>query len=432
MWETFGNLFRVPELRRRLLATLGLLVIFRIGSNIAVPNVDPSVIAQASSQNGGILAFMDALSGGALSRMSIFAMSVYPYVTASIIVQLLSMDVIPTLTEWAREGEAGRRRLTQLTRYLTAILGAVQAAGFTFGYFRTLFGANIVVDQSVFGYAEVILALTAGTVLLMWLGEMITEYGIGNGISIVIMAGIVSRVPAYLQSIYQTWYAGNQPQLALHIAFGVILVVIAVLVVAGVVYMHEGVRRIPVQYSRRVVGRRMYAGQQTHIPIKVNASGVIPIIFASSLLYVPVIIAAFFPNHGWATWIGANLNFQGAFYNVLYALLIVGFTFFYTYVQINPMQLADDMKKYGGFIPGVRPGRPTEQYITRIMNRITVAGAVFLAVIAIIPSLFIGVTGLTAVYFGGTALLIMVGVTLDTMKQLEGQLVMRHYHGFIR
>ena len=426
MFTTISNIWKVSDLRNRILFTLLMILVFRIGTFIPVPNVNAKVLAQLGSSP--IFGMLNTFSGGALKNFSVFAMSITPYITASIITQLLGMGVIRKFEEWQKEGESGRKKIAQITRYGTIVLGLVQGFGFAVMFNRQ--AAGLIVDTSWTGYALIVITLTAGTAFLMWLGEQITEKGIGNGISILIFAGIIAGVENGARTIYQTWFY-DQTNLGMSFVKLGLLLIGAVLIIAAIVYVQQGVRRIPVQYAKRVVGRKMYGGQSTHIPLKVNAAGVIPVIFASSLLTFPVTVAGFLPSNVVTDWIKANLAFGQPLYVVLEVLLIIFFTYFYTFVQINPVQLADGMKKNGGFIPGIRPGKPTEFFITRVMNRITLAGAFFLAAIAAMPVIFMNASGLN-MYFGGTGLLIVTGVALETMKQVESQLLQRHYQGFIR
>ncbi|PWK05693.1 preprotein translocase subunit SecY [Tumebacillus permanentifrigoris] len=427
MFTAISNIWKVSDLRNRILFTLLMILVFRIGSYIPVPNVNAKVLADASATNP-LFGMLNTFSGGALQNYSIFAMSITPYITASIIVQLLAMGVIPKFEEWQKEGEAGRKRLAQITRYGTVILGLIQAFGLTVTFSRTVSG--LLVDTSWTSYALITITLTAGTAFLMWLGEQITDKGIGNGISIIIFAGIIAGVERGARQIYAGWFSNEGPLGMAFVKLGLLIVGI-VLLIAAIVFIYQGVRRVPVQYAKRVVGRKQVGGQSTHIPLKVNASGVIPVIFASSLLTFPMTLAQFLPKSTVTDWIQANLAAGHPLYVSFEVLLIIFFTYFYTFIQINPVQLADGMKKNGGFIPGIRPGKPTEMFITRVMNRITLAGAIFLAAIAALPVIFMNVSGLN-MYFGGTGLLIVVGVALETMKQVESQLLQRHYKGFIR
>jgi len=429
MFRTLSNIWKVEDLRKRILFTLGILIIYRIGSFIPVPNIDRDALIAATEGGSDIFGLLNTFSGGALYMFSIFALGIMPYITASIIVQLLSMDVIPKFAEWAKEGENGRRKLAQFTRYGTVVLGLIQAFATSIG-FNNQYG--MVIDPSFTTYLVIAIVLTAGTAFLMWLGEQITEKGIGNGISIIIFAGIIAGIPGGIRTIYASEFVNNTDQLFLSIVKVLLIVIAVVLIIVGVIFVQQGVRKIPVQYAKRIVGRKMYGGQSTHIPLKVNSAGVIPVIFAISLLMFPVTIATFWRGKLWAEWVINNLYYDRPLGMVLYVILIIGFTFFYTFVQINPVQMADQMKKNGGYIPGIRPGKPTSTYITRVITRITLFGALFLAFVSILPVFFIALAGLPrSVQLGGTSLLIVVGVALDTMKQIEGQLIKRHYKGFI-
>ena len=394
--------------------------VFRAGIHIPVPGVDASVI-ESLFTSGNLFGLLDLFAGGALSKFSIFAMSITPYINASIIMQLLQ-SVVPQFEAWSKDGEDGRKKIAKVTRYGTVVLGFVQAAGMAFA----LRANNALVNNDFLSVFVVAIILTAGTCLLMWIGEQITAYGIGNGISLIIFAGIVARLPDGLETIYQYIQNGT-----INMFQAFLFAVIALAMIAVVVAVTQGQRRIPIQYAKRVVGRKMYGGHSTFLPLKVNQAGVIPIIFASSVLMFPVTIAQFIDNdfvHKIAdlfTW-GTPLQ------TALYALLIFIFTYFYTAISINITDMADNMKKYGGFIPGIRAGKPTADYVDNVMTKITLAGAVFLAVVAIIPNFLGSITGVQGVYFGGTALLIVVGVALDTMQQIESLMVTRHYKGFVK
>ena len=394
--------------------------VFRAGIHIPVPGVDASVI-ESLFTSGNLFGLLDLFAGGALSKFSIFAMSITPYINASIIMQLLQA-VVPQFEAWSKDGEEGRKKIAKVTRYGTVVLGFVQAFGMAFA----LRANSALVNNDILSVFVVAIILTAGTCLLMWIGEQITAYGIGNGISLIIFAGIVARLPDGLQTIYQYIQTGT-----INMFQALLFAVIAIAMIAVVVAVTQGQRRIPIQYAKRVVGRKMYGGHSTFLPLKVNQAGVIPIIFASSVLMFPVTIAQFIENdfvHKIAdlfTW-GTPLQ------TALYAILIFIFTYFYTAISINITDMADNMKKYGGFIPGIRAGKPTADYVDNVMTKITLAGAVFLAIVAIIPNFLGTITGVQGVYFGGTALLIVVGVALDTMQQIESLMVTRHYKGFVK
>lgn len=420
MLDSLSNIFKITELRNKILYTLMMFAVFRAGIHIPVPGVDASVI-ESLFTSGNLFGLLDLFAGGALSKFSIFAMSITPYINASIIMQLLQ-SVVPQFEAWSKDGEDGRKKIAKVTRYGTVVLGFVQAAGMAFA----LRANNALVNNDFLSVFVVAIILTAGTCLLMWIGEQITAYGIGNGISLIIFAGIVARLPDGLETIYQYIQNGT-----INMFQAFLFAVIALAMIAVVVAVTQGQRRIPIQYAKCVVGRKMYGGHSTFLPLKVNQAGVIPIIFASSVLMFPVTIAQFIDNefvHKVAdlfTW-GTPLQ------TALYAILIFIFTYFYTAISINITDMADNMKKYGGFIPGIRAGKPTADYVDNVMTKITLAGAVFLAVVAIIPNFLGSITGVQGVYFGGTALLIVVGVALDTMQQIESLMVTRHYKGFVK
>jgi len=386
--------------------------------------MNKEVLESMFTGQGGLLNFFNFISGGAFKNFTIFALSISPYITASIIMNLLTI-AIPSLEALAKEGEEGRKKIAQYTRYGTVVLAVIQAIGISIGLFR-----RALISTDVWSISVVVITLTAGTAFLMWLGEQITEKGIGNGISLIIFAGIVSRIPVGTFQTFRKLQVGDVSIVSL-----IIFVVLAIIIIAGVIAIQQGTRKIPVQYAKRVVGRKMYGGHSTHIPLKVNQAGVIPIIFAISLLQFPLTLTYFFQNGGFSNFVNTYLSPTGNpgvwIYNILYAILIVFFTYFYTAVTFNPVEVANNMKKNGGFIPGIRPGRPTSEYLSRTLNRITLAGALFLAVIAVMPSIILNFTDLQF-RFGGTALLIAIGVSLETMKQIEAQMVMRHYQGFLK
>ena len=420
MGNFFANLFANKELKDRIVYTFIMFIIFRLGVHIPVPGVNASVI-ESIFTSGNLFGFLDLFSGGALSKFSIFAMSITPYINAQIIMQML-VAVIPALEELRKDGQEGFKKIQKITRYGTIFLGFVQAFGISYG----LRANNALVDNSWLFLFVVCIVLTAGTCLLMWIGERITEHGIGNGISLIIFCGIVARFPEAMQTIVEYLQVGTITPLQA-LLFGLI----ALAMVAVVIEVNEGQRRIPVQYAKRVIGRKMYGGHNTFLPLKVNQAGVIPIIFASSILMLPVTLAQFIHVEwvqnvakffSWGTW--AN--------TVLYAILIVMFTYFYTAITVNVKDLSDNMKKYGGFIPGIRPGEPTMRYVDKVLTRITFTGSIFLAFIAILPNFIGNITNIQGVYFGGTALLIIVGVALDTMRQAQSLMVTRNYQGFIK
>jgi preprotein translocase subunit SecY len=425
--ESVQAAWKLGDLRRKVLFTLLMFLVFRVGAHIPVPGINQAALTKLINSST-FLGFFDVISGGALRTMSVFAMSITPYINASIIIQLLTV-VVPRLEQLQKEGEAGRKIITQYTRYGTVGLGFIQAIGMSVALGRptAITGGQVILMHPGLGtYLLVAISLTAGTAVLMWLGEMITEKGIGNGISLIIFAGIVSRLPAGAVNTFKLLQAGSIGVLSVGV-----LVILGLLVIAAVVAVNEGTRRIPVQYAKRVMGRKVYGGQSTHIPLRVNQAGVIPIIFAMSILMFPVQIAQWI-NNPIAQNVARQLQFGTALNSVLYALLIIFFTYFYTAIVFNPMDVADNLKKYGGFVPGLRPGRPTGEYINRVLTKLTLAGAIFLAMIAVLPNFMIAATGISSLYFGGTALLIVVGVSLETMKQFESHLLMRHYQGFMK
>jgi preprotein translocase subunit SecY len=420
MIATLRNAWQIPDLRKKILITVLLLVAFRAGVAVPVPGIVPEVIQQLFS-GGTLFAFMDLFSGGALSNYSVFAMSIYPYINASIIMQLMQM-VIPKWEEMSKD-EDGRKKLQGYTRYGTIILGTIQATGMT----MAIRARGALVSNSVWLLIEAILSLVAGTAFLMWLGEVITEKGIGNGISLFIFAGIVTGMPRELAQIWGLLRSGEAKWYN-----GVLLLLVSVVTILLVIWITEGERRIPVQYSKRVVGRKMMGGYATNIPLRINQAGVIPVIFASSLLSFPATIASFV-DKPWAAKLGEFFDYTQPWYTAMYAVLIFGFTFFYTGMVFNPLEVADNMRKYGGFVPGMRPGKPTADLLSRIVTRITAVGALFLAGIAVLPNFMIQITGLPGFHaLGGTALIIVIGVALETMKQIETQLVMRNYQGFLK
>lgn len=425
----FVNAFKVPDLRKKILFTLLIVAIYRLGAHIPTPGIDVERAQQLAAGGGGPgVQFLDLFSGGALTQMAIFALGIMPYITSSIIMQLLTV-VIPKLEAWSKEGEAGYKKITQWTRYLTVLLAILQSTGIAFlfhnGSIQDAAGdpVDLIPNFSVGIVGLIVLSLTAGTALIMWLGELITQRGIGNGMSILIFTSIVSSFPNEGSAILA--------QKGFTIFLG--LVLIAVLVVVAIVIMEQGQRRIPVQYAKRVVGRRMYGGSSTYIPLKVNQAGVIPIIFASSVLYIPQLLQNTIQHRGIQSFIENNLLDPGSLlYMFLFGGMVIFFAYFYTAISFNPTDVADNIKKYGGFIPGIRPGRQTAEYLDRILTRIVLPGALFIAAIALLPSIFLAAFNIQNLPFGGTSILIAVGVTLETMKQIESQLMMRHYEGFLK
>ncbi len=416
MWQSLLNAWKLPDLRKKLLFTAMIIGLYRLGCYIPVPGVDVDAVKNLTG-TGGVLDFINLFSGGALQQMAIFAMGIMPYITASIIMQLLTM-VSKRLEALMKEGPAGQKKVNQYTRYFTAALALVEAVGFVF-LFDSKYGAFGQGGVGGLEFVLVALTLTVGAVMVMWLGELITQRGIGNGISLMIFASIVSRLPSGLRKLF-----------TLNPGIWVLMAVIAVAVVVFIVLVTQGQRRIPVQYAKRVVGRKVYGGQSTYLPLRVNMAGVIPVIFASSVLMFPVTLAEMAP-WGWAKKLAEIFGPNSWWYLVAEVILIILFTYFYTAVQFNPIDQADNLKKYGGFVPGIRPGRPTAAYLDRVLTRITLPGALFLAAIVLLPTaLYKGLS--VPFYFGGTSILIVVGVALDTMQQMESQLLMRHYEGFLK
>ena len=426
MLKTVAQAWKIAEIRSKMIFTLLMLVVFRIGSNIPVPNINRDALAEMFTGEAGLFDLFDLFSGGSFSNFTIFALSITPYITASIVIQLLT--VFPFFEKLAKEGVEGRKKMAQYTRYLTVVLAIVQSIGLTVGLFR-----KAIIDQSAFSIIVIILVLTAGTAFLMWLGEQINEKGIGNGISLLIFAGIVSRIPSGIRSLFVQVSDGQMSIITL-----ILFALLAVAVVVVVVLIQEGQRRIPVQYAKRVVGRKMYGGQSTHIPIKVNQSGVIPVIFAMSLLQFPLTITYFLSSeNGFSMFVQKWLSPSGSpgmwIYGALNIVLIIFFTYFYNAMTFNPNEVAENMKANGGFIPGLRPGKATEEYLAKVMSRLSIVGAIFLAAIATLPTILGAfVPTLGSIHFGGTSLLIAVGVALDTVRQLENQMVMRNYQGFLK
>src|SRR6516165_1112907 len=436
MLTGFLRAFRTPDLRRKLLFTLAMIGVFRLGASLPTPGSSEknvSFCTGLAAQSGGVYQLVNLFSGGALLKLSVFALGIMPYITASIILQLLAV-VIPRLETLRQEGQAGQAKITQYTRYLTVGLAILQSTGIVaLARSGKLFqGVNcprsLLVNDSVFTVATMVICMTAGTAVIMWLGELITDRGVGNGMSLLIFTTVIAVIPGELLNIYRTRHA---------FTFAVVLAV-GVAIVGFVVFMEQAQRRIPVQYAKRMVGRRMYGGSSTYIPLKVNQAGVIPVIFASSLLYIPQLAASLFGNQnhpqGWYTWVNTYLvRGDSPIYMLTFFALIIFFTYFYVAITFNPTEVADNMKKYGGFIPGIRPGRPTSEYLNYVLTRLTAPGSVYLGVIALIPMIALALVGATSNFpFGGTSILIAVGVGLDTVKQIESQLQQRNYEGFLR
>ena len=421
MFKTISEALKVKEIRGKMIFTLLMLVVFRLGSNIPVPGINREYLAQMfSGDNMGLFELFNLFSGGSFSNFTIFALSVTPYITASIIIQLLTV-AFPYFERLAKEGMEGRKKMAQITRYTTVVLSLIQGLGLTVGLFR-----RTIIDQNWFTFIVITLILTAGSTFLMWLGEQINEYGIGNGMSLLIFGGIVSRIPSGIANIMDRYSDGSMNLITI-----VLFLAFALLVIMGIVEVQQGTRRIPVQYAKRVVGRKMYGGQSTHIPLKVNQAGVIPIIFALSILQFPLTIMYFFPDTAFYDFCEPGGSPGVWVYGILNVILIIFFNYFYTAVTFNPIEVANNMKANGGFIPGIRPGKATVDYLNRVMSRISIVGAIFLAVVATLPTIVSQYTGLE-IRFGGTSLLIAVGVALDTMRQLENQMIMRNYSGFLK
>lgn len=430
MFQTISNFMRVRDIRNKIIFTLLMLIVFRIGTFIPVPNVDAQVL-QATDQFS-LIGFLNTFGGGALANFSILAMGIMPYITASIIVQLLQMDVVPKFTEWAKQGEVGRRKLAQFTRYFTIVLAFIQAMAMSYGFNRMYDGSLIKAD-GISTYIVIAIVLTGGTAFLLWLSEQITAKGVGNGISIIIFAGIVAAIPGAANQIYAQQLDGAGDDLFIRIGIMALLVLAIIAVTVGVIYVQQALRKIPIQYAKRVAGRGATGGQQTHLPLKVNAAGVIPVIFAVAFIITPQTLSTFFGQNNVTDFIQNTFDYSKPVGMLIYVALIIAFTYFYAFIQVNPENVADNLKKQGAYIPGIRPGKNTQDYLTTVLYRLTFVGAIFLALVAIMPILFINFAGLPAsAQIGGTSLLIVVGVALETMKQLEAQLVKRHYKGFMK
>jgi preprotein translocase subunit SecY len=422
--SSFQNIFKIPELKSRVLFTLALLAVYRIGAHIPTPGIDGRELSKFLTERAGaLMGFFDIFTGGALSQMAIFALGVMPYISASIIFQLLTV-VIPAIGKLAKEGEAGRKKIVRYTRYATVFIAAIQSFGISVGL-EGMAGGAFVQNPGWSFRLMTMITLTSGTIFLMWLGEQITERGIGNGISLIIFAGIVAGLPNAVISTIRLVQAGE-----LSIFFVIFLIVMMVAVVVAIIYMERGQRKIPVQYAKRVVGRKVYGGQTTHLPLKINTAGVIPPIFAASIIMFPATVAGFIAIP-WVQAIARQLSPGTLLYTVLYVGMIFFFAYFYTAIIFNPVDIADNLKKYGGYIPGIRPGQKTSEYIYRVLSRLTFVGAIYLAVVCIIPEILIGRFNVPF-YFGGTSLLIAVGVSLDTISQIESHLITRSYEGFLK
>jgi preprotein translocase subunit SecY len=423
----FGNIFKIPELKKRIIYTLALLIVYRIGVHVPTPGIDTVALASFFARaKGTLLGLFDMFSGGALERLSVFALGIMPYISASIILQLLTVT-IPHLERLSKEGEQGRKKITQYTRYGTILLSVIQGFGISVGLEKMMSpgGAAVVIDPGWGFRIMTVMTLTAGTAFIMWLGEQITERGIGNGISLIIFAGIIARLPAAVGNTFRLLSTGEMGLFVI-----IILVILMVLVVAFILYVETGQRRITVQYAKRVVGRKMYGGQSTHLPLKVNTSGVIPPIFASSIIMFPATLASFIAIP-WIQNIASAMRPGNIVYETLYVGFIFFFCYFYTAVTFNPVDVADNMKKQGGYIPGIRPGKRTADYIDRVLTRITLGGAIYVSAVCVLPSILMTKFNVPF-YFGGTALLIVVGVAIDTIQQIESHMLTRHYEGFLK
>lgn len=434
--QTLKNIYKIDELRNRIGYTLGLILIYRFGSFVTIPGVDPQQLMALKNQSAdGLLGLLNMFSGGAFSNASIFALGIMPYISASIVIQLLGM-AIPYFQKLQKEGESGRKKINQITRYLTVLITGLQAPGYIANLISQLpaqaitpFDPNVT-SPSVFFWISSIVILVAGTMFVMWLGEKITDKGLGNGISLIIMIGIIARLPFALSSEF----IGRMEQKGGGLVLFIVEIVILVLVVLLCILLVQGTRKIPVQYAKRVVGNKQYGGVRQYIPLKVNAAGVMPIIFAQAIMFLPLTIAGFASSESLQGFAAAFTNINGFWYNFTYALMIIVFTYFYTAITVNPNQMAEDMKKNGGFVPGVKPGKKTADFIDGVMSKITFPGSLFLAFVAIMPALvrLVGVSSQFAQFYGGTSLLILVGVVLDTLQQIESHLLMRHYEGLTK
>ncbi|MFC3040903.1 preprotein translocase subunit SecY [Virgibacillus xinjiangensis] len=430
MFRTISNFMRVKDIRQKIIFTLLMLIVFRLGTFIPVPYTDRDAIDFMNQQN--VFGFLDTFGGGALQNFSIFAMGIMPYITASIIMQLLQMDVVPKLAELKKQGEVGRKKIAQITRYATVVLAFIQAIAMSIG-FNAMAGGMLIEDPGVGKFLLIAIVLTSGTAFLMWLGEQITAHGVGNGISILIFAGIVAAVPNGIGQLYSQYFVNPGDELFINIVIVTLIALVVIAVTVGVVFVNEALRKIPIQYAKKLVNRSPVGGQSTHLPLKVNAAGVIPVIFAIAFIMAPTTIASFFEGSQAASTIQYIFDYTQPVGMVVYVALIIAFTYFYTFVQVNPEQMAENLQKQGGYIPGIRPGQNTETYLTRVMYRLTFVGSLFLAAVSVLPIVLGSIANLpTAVQIGGTSLLIVVGVALTTMKQLESQLVKRHYKGFIK
>lgn len=430
MFRTISNFMRIADIRKKIVFTLLMLIVFRIGTFIPVPYTNKDAIDFMNQ--GNVFGFLNTFGGGALQNFSILAMGIMPYITASIIMQLLQMDVVPKFTEWKKQGEMGRKKIAQVTRYGTIVLAFVQGIAMSVG-FNAMAGGLLIENPNVGKILVIAIILTSGTAFLMWLGEQITANGVGNGISIIIFGGIVAAVPNGVKQLYSQYFINPGSELFINIVIVALIILVVLAVTVGVIYIQQAERKIPIQYAKKLVNRSPVGGHSTHLPLKVNAAGVIPVIFAVAFIMAPRTIASFMEGSKVANTIEMIFDYTQPIGMVLYVVLIIAFTYFYTFVQVNPEQMAENLQKQGGYVPGIRPGRNTETYLTRVMYRLTFVGSIFLASVSVLPILLGGLANLpTAVQIGGTSLLIVVGVALQTMKQLESQLVKRHYKGFIK
>ena len=429
MFRTISNFMKVRDIRRKIVFTLLMLIVFRLGTFIPVPFTNKEAIDFMSQQN--VFGLLNTFGGGALKNFSIFAMGIMPYITASIIMQLLQMDVVPKFAEWKKQGEMGRKKIAQVTRYATIVLAFIQAIALSIG-FNTMANGMLISNSNIGTLLIIAVVLTSGTAFLMWLGEQITANGVGNGISIIIFSGIVAAIPNGAQQLYAQYFTNPGDELFINIVIVALILLVIVAVTVGVIFILQALRKIPIQYAKKMNNQTPVGGQSTHLPLKVNAAGVIPVIFAVAFIMAPRTIANFFEGDTAAT-IERIFDYTQPIGMVIYVVLIIAFTYFYTFVQVNPEQMAENLQKQGGYIPGIRPGKKTEAYLTRVINRLTFVGAIFLAAVSVLPIVLGGVANLPqSIQIGGTSLLIVVGVALQTMKQLESQLVKRHYKGFIR
>lgn len=433
--QTIRNIYKIEELKKRILYTLGILVIYRLGSYVVLPGVDPSMLGALQKQSSdGLLGLLNMFSGGAFSNASIFALGIMPYISASIVVQLLGM-AIPYFQKLQKEGESGRKKINQITRYLTVLITGAQAPAYIGNLISKMPSQGVYpflpeTNPTVFFWVSSVIILISGTMFIMWLGERITDKGIGNGISMIIMIGIIARLPS---SLFAEFISRMEEQGGGLVVFVVELLVLVIVVLLCILLV-QGTRKIPVQYAKRIVGNKQYGGVRQYIPLKVNAAGVMPIIFAQAIMFIPITLAGFSDSEAMGKFVTAFADFNGFWYNLTFAIMIILFTYFYTAITINPNQMAEDMKKNGGFIPGIKPGKKTAEFIDNVMSRITLPGSIFLALVAIMPAFvrLVGVNSQFAQFYGGTSLLIMVGVVLDTLQQIESHLLMRHYDGLTK